>query len=267
MAGLMIGIVSLVFGQNLYAGNSRNVGIVNSLQGKAHSYHKGSNTAKNLSIGNKIYVGDTIITAEKSKLQIIFRDDSAVTMGADSELTIDSDSYSILTGKRESVLFLAKGTIRSVVGKTFSRRGSRFQVRTNTAILGVRGTENIVVSQNEPDVTTIYSIENVTYVRNVDESIPVEVSLSPKQGAKVLPGQAPETFDFEFEDPAIIDLMDETYTDGGSDAELDIEMDALDYDINRSYDDGDSDRKDERPPYDVEPATTPPTCSHGETHP
>lgn len=259
----LVGEISL-----LYAGGAKNIGIVNSLQGEAHSYREGSDISENLNIGNKIYVGDTIITGKDSKMQLIFRDDSAITMGSESELTIDVDSYNMLTGKRESILFLAKGKIRSVVGKAFSRRGSSFQVRTNTAILGVRGTENVVVSQPEPAVTQVYSIENVTYVRNVDDNIPVEVSLSPKQGAKVLPGQPPELFEFEFEDPAVIDLMSETYTDDGGDVELDIEMDALDYDINRSYDDGEMDQKDERPPYEQESTNTPPSsCSHGEYHP
>ena len=209
----------------VFGKSKKNVGIVNSLEGIASNYHKGVSEPETMEVGSKIYIHDRIVTAENSKVQIVFRDDSVITLGAQSELVVDGDSYR--RGKRRTVLSLVKGKVRSVVGKTYSTKGSGFEIHTHTATAGVRGTENIVESKTNPPVTNVYGISSTTYVHNSNPKIKAELLLGPKKGAKVLPGAPPEPFDFDFDDPSIMDLIGGTSIPGAGDVEGDIEMGVL----------------------------------------
>ncbi len=225
--GITFLLMSLIFlTPPAFCKSKKNVGIVNSLEGFASNYHKGASEPEGMEVGSKIYIHDRIVTAENSKVQIVFRDDSVVTLGAQSELVIDGDSYR--RGKRRTVLSLVEGKVRSVVGKTYSTKGSRFEIRTHTATAGVRGTENIVESKTNPPVTNVYGISSITYVKSSNPKINAELLLGSKNGAKVLPDSPPQPFDFEFDDPAIMDLIGGTSIPDGGDVEGDIEMGVLD---------------------------------------
>ncbi len=219
--------LSFVYG----ASRGANVGIVNSLTGIANCYHNDKSEPESLEVGSKIFVHDRVVTDKESVVQIIFRDDSAVTLGAESELVIDADSFNIITGERKSILSLLQGKVRSVVGDKFSSRGSRFEVHTHTAVAGVRGTENLVVTEKQPPTTTVYGIESTTYVRNADKKVKGELSIGPKKGAKVLAGQTPQPFDFQFDDPAFRELINSTSAPDGADAEDDISMGSMERNI------------------------------------
>jgi len=48
---------------------------------------------ENLVTGSKVYFGDTIITKAQSNVQILLLDETAITVGEKSELTIDEFVY------------------------------------------------------------------------------------------------------------------------------------------------------------------------------
>lgn len=209
------------------AKNAKNVGIVNMLIGAAERYPDGSNEGIPLEIGSKIYILDRIVTDTDTKIQLVFRDDSVVTIGEMSELVVSQDSYNFLLRKRETTLSLLKGKVRSVVGDSYSQGGSKFEVHTRTAIAGVRGTENLVIDIPEPPSTEIYGIENTTYVQspgNTDSA----VAITGNQGARVNENEDPETFDYDPNDPEFQEILGDTSIPGGDDIENDIRMNSFD---------------------------------------
>ncbi|MDX9701663.1 MAG: FecR family protein [Candidatus Auribacterota bacterium] len=224
-------ITSCVIGTAGMAFAAGNVGIVNTVSGTVRNYHRNESQPEIVQVGGKVYIEDRIVTDKDGSVQIIFRDDSAVTLGPSSELVIDSDTYNALTGKRETILSLVRGKLRSVVGKQYSRGGSKYEIRTHTAIAGVRGTENIVEAKDQPAQTLVYGIVNTTYAKNSDPKVKGELNLGPNQGARVNQGQPPEPFDFDFEDPAFLELINQTTNSGGSEVEDDILMDTLGNDM------------------------------------
>lgn len=209
------------------AKNAKNVGIVNMLIGSAERYPDGSNEGIPLEIGSKIYILDRIVTETDTKIQLVFRDDSVVTIGEMSELVVSQDSYNFLLRKRETTLSLLKGKVRSVVGDSYSQGGSKFEVHTRTAIAGVRGTENVVIDILEPPSTEVYGIENTTYVQspgNTDSA----VAITGNQGARVNENEDPETFDYDPNDPEFQEILGDTSIPGGDDIENDIRMNSFD---------------------------------------
>lgn len=237
-----------------------NVGVVNALSGKVENFHKEAKKPEIMQVGSKIYEHDRIVTGKDGTVQIVFRDDSSATLGPSSELVIDADTYNGTTGKRETLLSLIRGKLRSVVGKTYSQGNSRYEVHTATAIAGVRGTENLVDATQS--LTTIYGIENTTNARNVNPDVKGDVNLGPKRGARVRPNEPPDPFDFDFEDPAFIEVINQTTLSGGSDVEDDILMDSLGNDMGDVKQDIPSpefgpDRPLDEPPYEEEPPQEP----------
>lgn len=209
------------------APKGKNAGIVNSVVGTVQNFHQDETQAEVMEIGSKIYVKDRIVTEKDAKVQIVFRDDSAITLGPETEITIEEDSENTFTGKRESILSLVKGKVRSVVSKAFSQNGSSFEIRTRTAVAGVRGTQNLVVGTVTPPGTTVYGISNTTFVHNIDEQVQGEVLLGPNNGANVTEGAPPQPFTFQFSDPSFQELLNSTEAPGGGDADDDINMGAL----------------------------------------
>ena len=255
-------ITSCIIGIASSAVAASNVGIVNSIAGTVKNYHADSDQPEIMELGSKVYIADRIVTEADGTVQIVFRNDSAVTLGPSAELVIDTDTYNALSGKRETIVSLVRGTLRSVVGKQYSRRGSKYEVHTQTAIAGVRGTENIVQAQTNPPQTQVFGIVNTTYAKNSDPNVKGEVNLGPNKGARIPQGQPPEPFDFDFEDPAFLDMMNQTTLSNGNDVEDDILMNTLGNDMSDIPGQGRSpepnfDEEDDMPPIDQTPDQEP----------
>lgn len=225
-------LLSLILTITLYicpafAQQGKNVGIANDVEGIVNNYHEGSPSPVRMEVGSKIYLNDRIVTEKESKLQIVFRDDSVVTIGPESELTVDVNVYDQRTDRRESVLSLVKGRVRSVVSKSYSRNNSRFEIHTRTATAGVRGTENAVETTEEPPLTTVYGIRDTTTTQSNDPAFPDQYPIGPNNGARFQEGQEPELFQFDFEDPAFLEVIGDTTIPGSGDIEDDVEMGAF----------------------------------------
>jgi len=220
-------IVLSVCAHRSWAKPRRNIGIVNALEGKALQFHKDETEPITLKPGSKIYLNDRIMTLKESKVQLIFRDDSVLTLAPESELIIDVESFSRVSGRRNSKFSLLKGKVRSVVGKSFSTKGSKFEIHTQTAVAGVRGTQNIVEFTQNPPHTKVFSIVNTTYTKAKSGKDKKELLLTPGKGANLPEGKAMESFDFKFQDPYFLKLMDLTSLHGAGDVENDVEMGTL----------------------------------------
>ncbi|MCD6459172.1 FecR domain-containing protein, partial [bacterium] len=272
-------LVSLMILSALYvsaAKKGKQAGIVNSIEGKAVVFHIEDNKARTIAVGNKIYVNDRIVTEKNSKVQIILRNDCVFTVAEKSELVITKDMFSKLTGKRETVISLLKGKLRSVVGKSYSSAGSKYEVHTRTAIAGVRGTQNLVETSDNPPSTNVYGIENTTNVKNSDKKIKGGLNVGPGKGAKVPLNGPPEPFDFDFDDPSVRALLGGTTIGGGSgDAEDDVNMgsfqggpDAVGSSEHRDIEPFDIEQhdRDETPPFDQTPEQNRDDSSPEQTH-
>jgi len=63
-------------------------GTVASLQGRAEA-QRGGTAWKTLAAGNDVFVGDHLRTGDASRMKLLMRDDSVITLGPRSELTVD----------------------------------------------------------------------------------------------------------------------------------------------------------------------------------
>ena len=100
-----------------------------------------------LSTGSKIFYGDTIIVKEKSNAQILLLDETALTVGEKSELTIDDFVYDPETKDGKIVSSIKLGTVRIITGEISKQNPDNLNVKVPTGSIGARGTEFAVVTE------------------------------------------------------------------------------------------------------------------------
>ena len=120
---------------------------------------------RDLVVKSPIYMGDVISTAAKSKLQILFEDDSIISQGERSEMIIDEYVYSPNDKDNNSSTFsLVKGAFRVITGQITKLNPNRFKVKTKLATIGIRGCDlyfRIGEYSQDIFIVTLHGRENV----------------------------------------------------------------------------------------------------------
>ncbi len=100
--------------------------------------------------GQVIFRNDSIVTGSRGRVKIIMSDGSKVYIGANSRVSLRK--YSLRGSNLLSAsIHMLWGKARFFVNK-LTLRNSSFRVRTSTAVLGVRGTEFIVIVPPTPEL-------------------------------------------------------------------------------------------------------------------
>jgi len=89
--------------------------------------------------GLSLLEGDTIVTKAKSRVQVMLKDETVVTIGAKS--TFSFDEYSFDGANSKVAMRSSRGFFRSVTGKIGKLAPQRFKVKTASATIGIRGTD------------------------------------------------------------------------------------------------------------------------------
>ena len=100
-----------------------------------------------LAVGNPVFRDETIRTGPNGHLHVLLLDESNLTIGPSSELTIDEFVYDPDTGTGRMVMQQAEGVMRFVGGQISKQ--APVTVETPAATLGIRG--GVVISWLRPD--------------------------------------------------------------------------------------------------------------------
>jgi len=131
------------------------IGNIMALKGSAE-IHRSTNSILTAKSGMQIEEGDKIITQSKTRAQIILKDDTIITIGANSSFSFDTFFFD---GSKKSTLSMSmsRGFFRSVTGKIGKIAPERFKVKTSSATIGIRGTDFSVRLQNAIERFRCYS--------------------------------------------------------------------------------------------------------------
>ena len=93
--------------------------------------------------GSELYEGDTVVTGRSSGAQLLMVDGALISLRADTRLLIESyHTGSAKSGGDKALLNLVKGAIRSVSGSIGREKKADYSLRTETATIGIRGTDH-----------------------------------------------------------------------------------------------------------------------------
>ena len=111
--------------------------------------------SEKLTTGSKIYYGDTIIVKEQSNAQILLLDETALTVGEKSELTIDDFVYDPKSKVGKIVSNIKVGTVRIITGEISKQNPDNLEVNVPSGTIGARGTEFAVVTESDQKSTVV----------------------------------------------------------------------------------------------------------------
>ena len=115
-----------------------NIGNIMALKGSAEVERVGEKLkATN---GMELLEGDILVTQKRSRVQVMLKDSTVITIGANSSFSFLE--YSFDGTKNSKVTMRAnRGFFRSVTGKIGQVAPARFKVKTASATIGIRGTD------------------------------------------------------------------------------------------------------------------------------
>ncbi len=91
--------------------------------------------------GTEVSIGSQIKTAPGGSVGITFKDNTVMSFGPDTEMTVDAYLYAPAQGQLQLSTSLAKGSLNYVSGVIAKLRPEAVTVKTPSGIIGVRGTQ------------------------------------------------------------------------------------------------------------------------------
>lgn len=173
--------LSLLFSAPVFA--AQEIGSVSEVTGSADILRGGKLPAEPAKVGEKVAQGDIIRTKSGGKVQLHFKDDSVLTIAPDSRVALNEYVYEPEKNKREASIKIFQGLVHTVVNKIIKTDTPDFIVETQTAVIGVRGTDYYTLVA--PAVSDIYNNSGTTDVRNIFAEIPGKVKLQDKEYTQV----------------------------------------------------------------------------------
>ncbi|MCZ6839378.1 MAG: FecR domain-containing protein [Alphaproteobacteria bacterium] len=133
--GSLVVAASLIVYSAVVAAAGNNIGVTAALTNKVTGTLEGD--LRKLGIGSSIFQNETIDTWKESTTQLLFLDETTLTMGPDSSMVLDKFVFDPDSNAGEFVLSTTKGAFRFITG---SVDPSSYTIETPIATMGVRGT-------------------------------------------------------------------------------------------------------------------------------
>ena len=128
LSALIIGIFSSSFSQ------ANEIGIIGFVLGNAFNQD-----GKKLNVGDPIFFGDTVSTDEGGKSQILFIDQTVMTVGSNTELIIDEFIFDPEKSDGKLLSTIKSGSVKILTGKISEKNPENLVVETPAGTIGTRG--------------------------------------------------------------------------------------------------------------------------------
>lgn len=139
------------------------------------------------STGSDVYSSDTITTDSTGRIRILFIDNSVINIGPGS--SINMEHYESSPSKRQVLLSMLKGKARFLISKV-SGLFNTYNIKTVTAIIGIRGTDFIVDIPGK-DSTKLYVIDGSVNFGNAQQPTTTTILVNAGMMSIVMAGNPP----------------------------------------------------------------------------
>ena len=135
---------------NLSNANTDFIGVIGAAVGEIKNQNNES-----LQNGSKIFFGDTIVSKQNANAQILFIDQTVLTLGEDTEMTIDEFIYDPKSNEGSFVSSVKSGTVKFITGQISNKNPENLEVKVPAGTLGARGTEFVVLAEKNNQSTVV----------------------------------------------------------------------------------------------------------------
>jgi len=168
------------------------IGLIKSFEGSVVFERARTKQSVKVTGTESVLFRDVAETDEESRLELEFDDKSVLTLGEDTSLVINEMIFDPAKQTRKTIVEVAYGNIRVKASKLESKN-TDFEVKTPTAVIGVRGTE-FVVSVGKDGKTKVLTLEGLVGVKSSNPAMARkgEVMVGGEQVTTVNTSAAPE---------------------------------------------------------------------------
>ena len=124
-------------------------GFVKSVRGDVHLL-SASGAARVASPGDALASVDRIVTGPASSASVVLRDDTTLVVGPSSRLDLKEFHFNATTHEGGVLVSLLRGSMRMITGLIGKTNPDAIRVETQTATIGIRGTDFIVQTDGQP---------------------------------------------------------------------------------------------------------------------
>lgn len=142
-------------------------------------------------VGSVVQLGDTIRTARPGRARVVFRDDTVLNVGHDSQVVVDEQVFDLNAGTFSSVFRVLQGKVRTLVSDYYMEPRAKLKVETPTSVSGVRGTEFVVVYDPDREITEVVGVTHQVTVESVLIPVGRPVIVGPRQLSVIPRGKYP----------------------------------------------------------------------------
>ena len=143
-----------------------NVAVVSAFSGSANILRNGKKI--DINIGLKILKQDIITTGNNGKVQLLFKDDTIITIGKNAKFAIIEYIYDENKKNKSKALFnFMRGFFRTVTGVIGKINPEGFNIKAKTATIGIRGTRFDVFVSNRVIKTALFDGKIIFMVNNI----------------------------------------------------------------------------------------------------
>lgn len=151
----------------------KEVGTVHTVMGKAFLKLPSGDEVR-VTKGARVHEKDQIRTRLRGHVKIVFDDGNITNIKPSTEIIVEE--YEMGKSKK-AILDLIKGKVRSKVKQKYNGKSSFFQVKTKSAVAGVRGTDFVVeYSEKSRQITKVTTLKGEVRFGGLEykERVPIE---------------------------------------------------------------------------------------------
>jgi hypothetical protein len=124
-------------------------GFVKSVRGNVQLLST-AGTPRTASAGDALTAVDRIVTGPDSSAAVVLRDDTTLVVGPSSRLDLKEFHFNATTHEGGVLVSLLRGSMRMITGLIGKTNPDAIRVETQTATIGIRGTDFIVQTDGQP---------------------------------------------------------------------------------------------------------------------
>jgi len=117
---------------------AESVGMIVAIRGQAEAVSP-DNVSRALKMKSPIFRGDTLKTGARGRLQMSFLDETVISLGRSTEMTIEEFEYAADKSDGKLVTRVEQGVFRVMGGAIAKIAPDNFRTVTPTATIGIRG--------------------------------------------------------------------------------------------------------------------------------
>jgi hypothetical protein len=179
--------VTIVMSSSVVA--AQEVGTVAAVEGSVEIGRQG--VWEPAAVGAAVHQGDELRTGRPGKLRVVFQDDTVLSVSEGSRVTVDEQVFQPADGKVHSVMNLLQGKVNALVGEYYGRPGAAYEIKTATAVAGVRGTEFSVSYDPYDEVTEVMGFSGRILVHSLWDPTGPGVIIGANETTTVAEGELP----------------------------------------------------------------------------